>query len=78
MNDTNTENLGNNNENIFIYIMLGIECLTAFVSLWTSYKMGHILLNVEHLRCCCLEFDNINLDISDSESISKTKDERTL
>lgn len=62
--DTNTDNA----ENIFIYIMLGIELLNAVIAVWSSYKLGHIVLNLEHVKCCCFEFDNVFLDISDSES----------
>ena len=76
MNNTDTNNT-DNSENIFIYIMLGIELLNAVIAIWSSYKLGHIALNAQHIKCCCLEFDNVQLDISDSDGLSNTKDERT-
>lgn len=77
MNNTDTET-HNNNENIFIYIMLGIELLNAFVALWTSYKMGYILLNIGHIKCCCFEFDNVYLESeSNEEHITREKHELT-
>lgn len=76
MNNTDTENLNNNTENIFIYIMLGIELLNSVIAIWSSYKLGHIALNAQHVKCCCLEFDNVQLDISDSDGLSNTKNEQ--
>jgi hypothetical protein len=67
MNITNTENVDDSNP-IFIYIMLIIEVINALISAWTSYKLGHFEMHANHVKICCCEFDNIDIEVSDSES----------
>lgn len=65
----NTESI----DNIFIYVMLGFELLNSIVGVWTSYKLGHLNLNIEHLECCCLEFDNLNIQTDSDGEIQKPR-----
>ena len=68
MNTTNThEDLIDDSNPIFIYCMIGIEVLNALVAIWTSWKLGHLNLIIQHVKCGCIEFDDIHLEVSDSE-----------
>lgn len=53
---------------IFIYIMLIIELLNCMISAVTSYKLGHFQFKTDHIKCCCFEFDGIDIEVSDSDS----------
>jgi len=59
---------------VLVYAILGIEILNAIISAWTSYKLGHLELKASHISvCCCCSFDNIDIDIGDSEEGKKNK-----
>tara|TARA_R110000772_G_scaffold117618_2_gene223208 strand:- start:143 stop:400 length:258 start_codon:yes stop_codon:yes gene_type:complete len=66
-NPTDLLDNSNNTENIFIYIMLGIELLNSIIAIWASYKLNHIALSFEHVKCCCLEFSGFYLESESNE-----------
>ena len=65
MNRTITED----NESIIEYIQLAEITISMLATLWTSYKLGHLKIEAEEIRCCgkvcCTDF-HIEME-SDSE-----------
>ena len=72
MNITNAKHEMDDSNPIYIYIMLGIELVNSIIALWTSYKLQHLNFVAEHIECCGIICDDLNISISDSEE--KIKD----
>lgn len=56
---------------VFVYLLLAIEMLTCVLSLITGYKLGHFTIKSDHIKCCCFEFDGLDIEVSDDEIIAK-------
>ena len=50
-----------NEINIEVYILIAELSMTLMLGIFTSYKLNHLKLIVDHLKCGCFECDGISL-----------------
>lgn len=68
MNNTEIHEI-NKVDNIYLYLLMGIECVSFLITAWTSYKLNHMSFMVDSMKFCCFECDNLNLVVSDGDII---------
>ena len=63
MNETPGECPTNNNTiNIEVYILIAELTCTLLLGIFTSYKLDHLKIIVDHLECCCcFECDGVSI-----------------
>ena len=61
---------------ILVYAILAIEFLNTIIRAWTSYKLGHLEFKANHVSVCCCSFDNLDIEMSDSEDHKKKNNQK--
>lgn len=76
MNTTNDSNQDGENPIIF-YVMLAEGVLNLLVAVYTSYRLGHIEIFVDNIKCFGSECSGVEINVeSDSESKTIDNDNR--